>query len=1557
MNSEHHPHPVLIRAMGVPLAFLAVIGFGLGAQAPLYAAKSVAAPVPQPRWNSSSQLQPDAILGDSTYFTGHADPQNGNTLFYNAVDIEGKYLFTATGQGMQVIDLSPATPVVSSYLYGWITGGAFPVWNYSDKDWYIKQIDAPEGDPTIVTLGMEEQGFAIVRTTIPAIAVVAYQREESTSKVYAFASGGTRYAYGSAFSNGAIHLYNLDASANMTKCYEHPPATTCTGVYKGLVAAFGTGWSSMTGTGTFLVTGKTGGTGSMAIWNVATPGAPEKVAEVSGGTTGSSLWKSGGSYYAAKLDSTGKHLSIYNVSCIASGGCSGTPPLLWSGTISTSFMRYVTASVDGANAYLYIGAEDLGSCAVQREYLFDVTNPSSPSELTPQIDPDGYWGWYYMGCSTGFNLVGPRIGKVSGNKLYRAAMSILDSHKVNKGGPPVAGFSWTETEIYPGTQVHFQDQSSGPPSVWMWDFTGGAPSASSSQSPIVTFSTPGNKTVTLSVRNALNEQSSPLSQTVTVLDPTPTLSGVTVSPVSPTVCQPVTLTASNPHGAPTLSYDFAVLDSGGSPVAGNSGAATSYVWNTGATTAGGSYTARLTLSNGSGSVTRTTLFTLAGLTTLPLPGAFAPTNDAFTAGTVKFHVSVPGASQWSWDFDDDNNPSVTTFTPWSSDPVNGPNPTHTYTSTNLTSPRLVVVKVKNCVSGEVSSAALPITITVTTPLKAQFAPQCPGGFCAISANFDLPFTDLSTGAEFWDYDWDGNGSYEDAGNTVPRASHAWATVGTYHPKLRVRRGASEQDTYPSDPATVTIIVGSAAPATISVSGPSSGAVNTNLSFAASASNCTADAEGWSWTAPGGSISGDTQESVKITWTSAGNKTITVTNSGCPSVSGSKSVQITSTDPGPGSTLKAEYSYSPAAPVAAQAVSFNGSTSTGGPTGWTWDFGDGTGFDTGAQLTHTFAVPGSYRVQLTVTKPGNCPPAPFCENSLVKTVVVVSGEAPLIPSFGTSASCLNEGGLNVCTAKPGQSLTFDDQSQGGPTSWSWNFGDGGSASGQNVTHTFQKAGSYNVVLTISRNSTTASTTRTFNIVGDPVPTTSMAVLPWIAQSRGTLVQSSDLYVHNPGTIPMEITLEFRKRGTPETNPPKATRTIQPGATLYVADVLKELFDWENIVGFVTVTRTKGDAEPLMTSFNTTFKDGAQFGQTIPGFSLSQETASSATTAPRVQYLVGLNDNNERAAYFGLTNPNSDPATYRLKFFDALGRSIGTPSADFKLSNYGLKQFQPAEVRSLFGINDQDDYRVEVETVSGGQIFPYGANVRTASDDPSFLGVGSSSTSKLYLIGALSTPGLNDSLWQTDVVLSNTGTQVALTDVTFTKAGINDPTTALSLALQPGETQRLENLIASQWGITDAVGVVTLASDSPNGVFPIVQGESYNNANPAMRFGQFMAAFTDKDAAGPGEGHYLVGLRQDDDSRTTFWVFNPSTELARYDVIYRALDGSELGRISDVFLGAGKLRQFSPSQHPLPTIVPGGGFTVQVMVHAGKALTAGQVVNNQTNDPAYVQGQVQ
>jgi hypothetical protein len=138
-----------------------------------------------------------------------------------------------------------------------------------------------------------------------------------------------------------------------------------------------------------------------------------------------------------------------------------------------------------------------------------------------------------------------------------------------------------------------------------------------------------------------------------------------------------------------------------------------------------------------------------------------------------------------------------------------------------------------------------------------------------------------------------------------------------------------------------------------------------------------------------------------------------------------------------------------------------------------------------------------------------------------------------------------------------------------------------------------------------------------------------------------------------------------------------------------------------------------------------------------------------------------------------------------------------------------------------------------------------------------------------------------------------------------------------------------------------------------VYPIVQGESYDDAH-TFQFGQAMAAFSDADAAGPTQASYLVGLRQNADYRSQLWLFNPGTETGSYDLIYRALDGSILGRLDNFVVGSGTIRQVRPIDNPLPAAGVTGGFTVQIVVHTGKVLAAAQVINVNSTDPAYVIG---
>ena len=160
------------------------------------------------------------------------------------------------------------------------------------------------------------------------------------------------------------------------------------------------------------------------------------------------------------------------------------------------------------------------------------------------------------------------------------------------------------------------------------------------------------------------------------------------------------------------------------------------------------------------------------------------------------------------------------------------------------------------------------------------------------------------------------------------------------------------------------------------------------------------------------------------------------------------------------------------------VSFDGSKSTdvdGVVNSFRWDFGDGN-FDGGERATHIYRRPGDYRAFLTIQgeKVGNC------SNTSTDEVPVKIIAGPVAAIIAPSAVPITE------AAKfNGASSSFSD---GKVTGWRWDFGDGSSGSGAEVTHKYSKAGVYRVTLTISSDSKAPScqavSSRRLITVNDP-----------------------------------------------------------------------------------------------------------------------------------------------------------------------------------------------------------------------------------------------------------------------------------------------------------------------------------------------------------------------------------------------------------------------------------------------------------------------------------------
>lgn len=144
-------------------------------------------------------------------------------------------------------------------------------------------------------------------------------------------------------------------------------------------------------------------------------------------------------------------------------------------------------------------------------------------------------------------------------------------------------------------------------------------------------------------------------------------------------------------------------------------------------------------------------------------------------------------------------------------------------------------------------------------------------------------------------------------------------------------------------------------------------------------------------------------------------------------------------------------------------------SFGDPDTWLWDFGDGDSSFL-KNPSHTYADTGYYEVCLTITDSlDNCTDT-YCEIIYVDEIVPPTG---CISGFtyypDTSALTINFEGYT-------QSLF--------PTTWSWEFGDGTTGSGQFVSQTYDSAGVYPVTL-ITVDSTGCSWVTTMDVwVGNP-----------------------------------------------------------------------------------------------------------------------------------------------------------------------------------------------------------------------------------------------------------------------------------------------------------------------------------------------------------------------------------------------------------------------------------------------------------------------------------------
>jgi PKD repeat protein len=466
----------------------------------------------------------------------------------------------------------------------------------------------------------------------------------------------------------------------------------------------------------------------------------------------------------------------------------------------------------------------------------------------------------------------------------------------------------------------------------------------------------------------------------------------------------------------------------------------------------GRYTVSLRVMNEDGSDEETKIDYITVLMELPemtiSPPDPVPPGANFTAVpvsgkeplTVAFNDTSSGYPvSWSWSFGD-GEASI------EKDPV------HTYLSAGTYTVDLMVT---NPYGDNTTTRIDYITVIPVSPPVADFTANTSSG----TVPFAVAFTDTSTGSPA-SWRW----MFGDGGTSVEQNPvYVYTTTGQFTVTLEVTNEDGSNTTTKEQFITGSTLI---LPVAEFTANTTSGDAPLAVGFT---DQSTGSPVSWQWAFGDGATSDE--QNPEHLYTNAGTYTVSleVTNpDGSNTATKTDYITVTSTAQPP----IAGFTGKPTCGKAPLSVKFN-DTSTGSPTGWFWDFGDGTNA-TEQNPVHVYTTAGKYTVSLKATNAGGS------NTGTRKDYITVSGSGgkPPVADFSGKPT----------TGKAPLSVKFRDSSSGSPITWYWEFGDGTTATDKNPVHSYTNPGKYTVSLTVTNGAGSDTKTRTgyITVKGTPPP---------------------------------------------------------------------------------------------------------------------------------------------------------------------------------------------------------------------------------------------------------------------------------------------------------------------------------------------------------------------------------------------------------------------------------------------------------------------------------------
>ncbi len=538
----------------------------------------------------------------------------------------------------------------------------------------------------------------------------------------------------------------------------------------------------------------------------------------------------------------------------------------------------------------------------------------------------------------------------------------------------------------------------------------------------------------------------------------------------------------------------------------------------------------------------------------------------------------------------------------------------------------------------------------------------------------------------------------------------------------------------------------------------------------------------------------------------------------------------------------------------------------------------------------------------------------------------------------------EAGFALQTRSPvdGAPVAFSDQSSGNPTSWTWNFGDGGTSTAQNPTHTYSDPGRYDVTLTVSNSAGSASISRPVYIFDMGLSYEPQMIIPGQARAEGgngSFFRSA-FWMTNLSAGDTAVRLRYlpTPAGAAGNADESILIAIAPGESVAFSDVLTEALGADsNTGGALIVEVGEGLVAPVVTArtYNEPSAFSGSFGQYIPAVRLNRTNGLSIQ-------MDGLGGDTESRSNIGVVNLTDSAITASITVVDSSGTVLGSP-VPVSLAPFSATQVNRINVAAGAGALATFSVRIN----GTGRFFAYASKLDNTTSDPIFVPDSLEPQSEQWIDGVGATPGGGNTFFRSNLSLANRGAAAAEVTIDYLPRGASTPAATKKITLPAGETAFFSDSLTEIFSLEGA-GLYRISTPAETPV--VAWARTFNDRGALGTLGQFIPGFGESELIGPG-GAILQGLSDDESYRTNLGLVNVGTSAVGITVEVWNRDGSKAAEKA-YFVASGQTAFIGRALRAIAGKDVSNGYLIIRPASSGSVYAWASYVDNRSTDQTFV-----